>query len=166
MAEVLFIKPEDVKKYSVISGNMDDDKLLQWIKIAQDTHVQNYLGTDLFARLQAGVTAADLTSAETDLLNDYIKDMVIHWAIVEILGYAPYTISNKGVYKHSSENAETVSKEEVDSLIERHRNIAQSYSRRFVDYMCYNESAFPQYTSNTDEDVKPSTSTDFNTWVL
>lgn len=166
MAEALLISTKDIKRLSSLSGNIDDDKLIQYVKIAQDIHLQNYLGTDLLERLKAGVIASDLTGDETNLLNNYIKDMVVHWALVEIYGFVAYTVSSKGVFKHTSENGESVSKEEVDSLIQRHRNIAQSYSKRFVEYMCYNYATFPEYTSNTDEDVKPSKNTDFGGWVL
>ena len=41
--------------------------------------------------------------------------------MLEALPYLAYTIGNKGIYKHGSENAETVSKEEVDYMIEREK---------------------------------------------
>ena len=106
MAEALFVTTTDLKKFSALAGNIDDDKLVQWVKIAQDTHVQNYLGTDLFVRLKAGIIAADLTANETALINNYIKDMTIHWALSVAMPFLPYTVASKGVYKHSSENSE------------------------------------------------------------
>lgn len=166
MAEALLIQTEDLKRFSSLSGNIDADKLIQWVKIAQDVHLTNYLGTDLINRLKAGVTAGDLTANETVLINDYIKDMLIHWSLTEILGHVAYTISNNGVYKRVNENGEVVDKSELDSLIERHRQIAQSYSRRFVDYIQYNSNLFPEYNTNTNEDVNPSRNTDFNGWVI
>ncbi len=45
--------------------------------------------------------------------------MLIHWAMVEYLPFAAYTIANKGVYKHNSENATNVEKVEIDFLIEK-----------------------------------------------
>lgn len=166
MARQLLISTKDLKQLSQLSGNIDDDKLKQYVEIAQDTHLLNYLGSDLLARFEAGVTAGDLSGDETSLLNDYVKKMLVHWSLVEIYGFAAYTVSSKGIYKHTSENAETVSKDEVDTLIERHRNIAQSYTRRFIDYMCYNASTFPEYSSNTNEEVRPSKESDFGGWVL
>lgn len=163
---VLLIQTDDLKRFSSLSGNLDDDKLIQFIKIAQDIHLQNYLGTDLLNALLDGVENTNLTANETALINNYVKDMLIHWALVEALGHVAYTISNNGVFKRTNENSETVSKDELDSLIERHRKIAQSYTRRFVDYMCYNDNLFPEYDSNTNEDMNPSKKTNFNGWVL
>ena len=169
MAYQFFIEPLDCKRESVLDGNIDDDLLLQYMKFGHDIHVRNLMGEDLFDRFQAGLTAADLTTgtdSETDLLNNFIKQMTIHWCLVEIFSFLPYTASSKGVFKHLSESAEVNSKEENDALVEKHRDIAQHYSRRFVEYMKFNSSSFAEYTSNTDEETKPSTSTDFGGWVL
>ena len=166
MATQLLINTEDLKRLSQLSGNIDDDKLIQYVKIAQDTQVKNYLGTDLLERFQAGLTASNLTTDETNLLNDYIKDMVVHWTLVVALKFQPYTIANNGVFKKTSENAETVSKEEMDSIIQKHREVAVSYSDAFINYMCYNSSTFPEYDSNTDADTDPRQKTNYISWVL
>jgi len=82
------------------------------------------------------------------------------------LPFAAYTISEKGVLKHNSETSQSVDKNEIDFLIEKERNIAESYTNRFIDYMCYNSTLFPEYTSNTNDDVQPSKDSDFGGWVL
>ena len=92
--------------------------------------------------------------------------MLIHFAMVDYLPFAAYTLKNGGLFKHTSENSEGVSKEEVDYLIEKHRDIAEYYSRRFIDYMSFNQSLFPEYTSNTNDDIHPDKDALFNGWVL
>ena len=47
MSKVLFIRRDDIVRNSVLSGNVDSDKFLQFIEIAQEIHIQNYLGTKL-----------------------------------------------------------------------------------------------------------------------
>ena len=42
--KALFVDVNDIKKKSIISGNVDADKMLQFVEVAQDTHIQNYLG--------------------------------------------------------------------------------------------------------------------------
>ena len=100
------------------------------------------------------------------LLNDYIKPCLIHFAMVEYYPHAAYTIANKGVYKHGAENSETVSKEEVDFLMEKQRQLAMNYKERFVDYVINNSSSFPEYYSNTAPDVYPDQNTNMTGWVL
>jgi hypothetical protein len=167
MADALFITRKDLVKFSSVNGNVDTDKFLQYIKIAQDIHIQNYLGTDLYDKIQTDIEASSLTGDYLALVNDHIKPMLIHWAMVEMLPYISYTIANKGVFKHSSENAENVSKEEVDFLIEKERTTAQYYTDRFIDYMSFNASSkFPEYYTNANEDVYPDKDANFGGWVL
>jgi len=167
MADALFITRKDLVKFSSLNGNVDTDKFLQYIKIAQDIHIQNYLGTDLYNKIQADIIATTLAGDYLTLVNDYIKPMLIHWALVEYLPFAAYTIANKGVYKHNSENAENVSKEEIDFLIEKERTTAQYYTERFIDYMSFNASSkFPEYYTNNNEDIYPSKDANFGGWVL
>ena len=167
MAEAILITRKDVVKFTAMNGNVDTDKFIQYIKIAQDVHIQNYVGTELLKAIQAKITASTLTGDYLALVTDYIKPMLIHWAMVEYLPFAAYTIANKGVYKHSSENAENVSKEEVDFLMEKERDIAQYYTDRFISYMSFNASSkFPEYYSNNDNDIYPDKDANFSGWVL
>jgi hypothetical protein len=166
MAQALFITREDLVKFTALNGNIDTDRFIQWIKVAQDIHIQNYLGTKLFNKINDGIVANNLANPYLTLLNVYIKPMVIHWSMVEFMPFSAYTFAGKGVYKHSSENAQNVDKEEVDFLIEKERSIAEHYTRRFIDYMSFNSSQFPEYNTNTNADMHPDKQADFGGWYL
>lgn len=166
MAEALLITRTDLVKFTAMNGNVDTDKFIQYIKIAQDIHIQGYLGTDLLQKIQADIVASTLSGDYLTLVETYIKPMLIHWAMVEYMPFAAYTIANKGVYKHSSENSENVDKIEVDFLIEKERKIAEHYTQRFIDYICFNQSKFPEYNTNSNGDMYPNTDTNFSGWVL
>jgi hypothetical protein len=227
-----------------MNGNVDTDNFIQYVKIAQDIHIQNYLGTDLLEKLKSEIilaasgiptaitisnqgtgyttgtainttsatgtglklnitaaggliTAATINTAGTgytvggtatvtggtngavtissiytiptdynNLLVTYVKPMLIHWAMVEYLPFAAYTIANKGVYKHNSENATNVEKVEIDFLIEKERSIAQHYTERFIDYISFNNDLFPEYNSNSNGDMYPDTNNNYTGWYL
>ena len=166
MAEALLISRKDVVKFTAMNGNVDTDKFIQYIKIAQDIHIQNYLGTDLFQAIQTKIIDASLEDNYLTLVNDWIKPCLIHWAMVEYLPFAAYSISNKGVFKHGSENAENVSKEEVDFLMEKERDTAQYYTDRLINHLSFNNSTYPEYNSNNNEDVYPDKDASFEGWVL
>jgi hypothetical protein len=244
MAEALLITRNDVVKFTAMNGNVDSDNFLQYIKISQDIHIQNYLGTDLLEKLKSEIilaysgiptaitisnqgtgyttgTAINTTSATgtglklnitaagglitavtintagtgykvgdtatvsggtngavtissiytiptdyNNLLVNYVKPMLIHWAMVEYLPFAAYTIANKGVYKHNSENATNVEKVEIDFLIEKERSIAQHYTERFIDYISFNNDLFPEYNSNSNGDMYPDTNNNYTGWYL
>lgn len=166
MATALFIKREDIVRNTIIDGNVDIDKYIQFIKIAQEIHVRNYLGTDLYNRISDDILNSTLTGDYLTLVNTYIQPMLIHYAMMDYLPFAAYQIKNGGVFKHTSENAQNVDKNEVDYLVAKEREFAQYYTTRFVDYICFNDNLFPEYNSNSNDDINPDTDTTFNGWVL
>ena len=171
MAKALFITTKDIKRYSVLSGSVDPDKFIYMVEIAQDTEVQNYLGTQLLEKIQdlilAGTINDPANAAYKTLLETYIKPMTIYWALVCYMPFAAYSVGAKGVFKGSSETAETVDKDEVDYLVEKYRDIAQFYTNNFIDFMVYNQTNYPEYNANTQDDIYPDTANaDFGGWVL
>jgi len=166
MATALFISRTDLVKNTIIDGNVDTDKFIQFIKIAQEIHIQNYLGTKLYNKISADIIADNLTGDYLELVNDYIQPMLIHYAMVEYLPFSAYQVKNGGIYKHTSENAETINKDEVDYLVQKERDFAEYYTRRFVDYICFDNTKFPEYTENTESDVYPDKNTNPSNWVL
>ena len=166
MATALFIKREDLVRNSILDGNVDTDKFIQFIKIAQQMHIQNYLGTDLYNKISADIIAGTLSGDYLTLVNDYIQPMLIHFAMVDYLPFASYELRNGGLFRHRSENADNPTKEEVDFLTQKHRNFADFYTRRFIDYMMYNNNLFPEYNTNSNEDMDPDKNANFVGWVL
>ena len=170
MAVALFIKPDDVLRNSIMDGNIDVDKYIQFIKLSQQIDIQNIIGTSLYNKISSLITSGDIDLSDNakykTLLNDYIAPMLIWYAQVDYIPFAAYQIKNGGIFKHTSETAETVSRNEVDYLVEKARTNAQWYTRRFIDYMSFNNSNFPEYTSNTNDDINPSHDATFNGWVL
>jgi len=167
MSKALFVTRHDISVFTAANGNVDNDKLLPRILIAQDIHIQNYLGTDLYNKIQADIVGSSLADPYLSLLNDYIKPMLLHWSMVEYLPYAGVNIANGGIYTKNPENSTALTKEHVDSLIERSRTTAQFYTNRFIDFMQNNAAGLiPEYYSNSQEDMYPDDVADFGGWVL
>lgn len=167
MATAIFIKRSDLIKNTALSGSIDTDKFIQFVKIAQEIHIQNYLGTDLYNKISADIIAGELADDYLALVNDYVQPMLIHYAMIEYLPFAAYTIANGGVYKHNSENSSLAAKEEIDSLIAKERDYAEYYTQRLIDYLSFNApSKFPEYYSNNNEEIYPDKNALFNGWML
>jgi len=166
MATALFISRTDLVKNTILDGNVDTDKFIQFIKISQEIHIKNYIGTDLYNKISTHIIAGNLAGVYLTLTNTYLQPMLIHYAMIDYLPFAAYQIKNGGVFKHISENAESVSKNEVDYLVNKEREFAEYYTRRMIDYVTYNISSFPEYNTNNNEDVYPSKDSLFNGWVL
>ena len=170
MATVLFINRTDLVRNSILDGNVDTDKFIQFIKTSQVVSIQQFTGTKLYDKISLLISSGDIdlvaNVAYKTLLNEYLQPMLIWLAQVEYLPFAAYQIRNGGVYKHSSENSETVSKDEVDFLVEKCRTQADWYTRRFIDFMSFNQQTYPEYTLNTNDDLYPSYDAVNNGWVL
>jgi len=166
MATALFISRTDLVKNTIIDGNVDTDNFIQFIKIAQEIHITNYLGSKLYDKISADIVADTLTGDYLSLVKDYIQPMLIHFAMVEYLPFASFQLKNGGVFKHSSENAESVSKSELEFLIQKQRDFSEYYTRRFVDYICFNSTKFPEYLNNSGSDIDPDKDVNPTNWVL
>jgi hypothetical protein len=167
MATTLFITAKDLKSNTILNGNVDVDLFIQFIKIAQQMHVQNYTGTKLYAAITLKINTSALTGDYLDLVVDYVQPMLIHFAMVDYLPFANYQIRNGGVFKHRSENSETPTKDELDILVQKHRTFADFYAKRFVDYMSINAAGiFPEYWTNSNSDMYPDQNPNPSGWVL
>ena len=166
MPEALLITRDDLVRFTATNGNMDTDTFIQWIKVAQDIHIQQYTGTELLNKIKTDIVNNTLANPYLDLVETYLKPMLCHWAMVEFLPFQAYTIANKGIFKHSSENATNVDKNEVDFLIEKQRYLAQNYTERFIQFMAFSGNTFPEYYTNTNSDIYPNFDSNYTGWVI
>ena len=169
MAKALFISPKYIKRKSVISGDVDPDKMVQFIETAQDIHIQNYLGTNLYKKIQLLITTSTLddvgNEAYKELLVEYIKPMLVWYSQAEYIPFSAYTIGNGGMFKHRSENSDTASVEEVSRLTTRANDKAIFYTNRFLEFVKDNEKDYPEYTQSND-DMSPDKEVDSFGWFL
>ncbi len=157
--KALFISVGDLKKKSIIDGNVDSDKIVQYIEIAQDIHIQNYLGGSLYKKIQSliveGTINEEVNVNYKTLLDDYVKPMLIWYTQATYIPYSMFQVNNGGLFKHRGENSDTATKEEMEYLVQRTRDTAEFYTKRFLDYICNYSNLYPEYTSNANEDMYP-----------
>ena len=164
--EALFITLEELKRKSIIDGNVDTDKLIQFVEVAQDTYIQTQLGTKLYDKLQDGVINNNLNTANTTLINTYLKPMLIWFTQSEYMKYAAFQISNGGVFKHRSENSDSASLEEINNLVYQAKTTADFYTQRFLDYIDENSNLYPEYTAAQEGGMYPERDQNMTGWVL
>ena len=155
---VLFVNEDKLKSSTAINYNVDTAFLLPFLKIAQDKHLQIILGTKLYDKLQndiAGVDGASLTGNYKILVDDYIQDAIIHYALVEALPFISFQIKNGSITQKNSENGTAATRQDVDYLVQKERDSAEFYGQRIVEYLCNDSSLFPEYSQNTGADLNP-----------
>lgn len=166
MSKAIFISREDLVRYTPISGNLDFDRVMQYIEIAQDIHIHELLGGNLYEKLQNDIINNTLTGNYAELMNRHIKPMLSQYALLEFLPFSQFSINNKGVFKHTSESAETLSKSDINMMVEATRDTAQHYATRMVDYLCHRPNEFPEYLTNTKDQLSPNRNTSFGGWEI
>jgi hypothetical protein len=70
------------------------------------------------------------------------------------------------VFKHTSENSNTLTREDMEQMTEATRDTAQHYAKRLIDYFCANPTLFPEYLTNNNDDIKPIKKSTFGGWEL
>ncbi len=158
MATVLFISEDRLKTSTALNYNIDTEYLLPFVKISQDKHLQAILGTKLYEKLEndiKGTNGASLTGEYKILVDDYIQDALVHYAIVEALPFISYKIANGSITQKNSENGTAASKTDVDWLIRKQMDSAEFYGQRIIDYLIYKTGSFPEYSTNANSDIEP-----------
>jgi hypothetical protein len=163
--KALFVTIKDIKQKSIIGGTVDPEKIVQFVEVAQDTHIQNYLGGKLYNKMQELIindTIDDAGNADYKyLLETYVKPMLIWYTQADYMPFSAFQISNGGVYRHTSENSQLASMEELNMLTRSALETAEFYTRRFMDYMDFNSVLFPEYTSTANEEMHPDRDVNF-----
>ena len=148
MSYALFINRNDIIKNTPLQGAIDADALLPFMRTAQDKYLKNLLGTVLFDYLQAQITANTVSSLSVyyqDLLDDYVKNVLIWYACVEYIPFSSIQFKSNGSVKQQSEQGTAPSKTEIDYLLNKALNNADYYALRLQNYLIAYSNNIPQY---------------------
>jgi hypothetical protein len=148
MAYPLFITRNDIIKNTPLNGAIDADKLLPFVRTAQDKYMLNLMGTVLFYYIQDKIatnTVSTLDSYYQDLINDHIKPTLIWYSCVEYIPFSQITFKSEGAVKHLSDQSVAPSKNEIDYLLNKAMNNADWYATRLQNYLISYSNEIPQY---------------------
>ena len=73
MAYVLFISESKLKDSTAINLNVDPQILLPYVLQAQRIYIEPKIGTDLYQKLEAEITAGSLAGAYKTLVDEYLS---------------------------------------------------------------------------------------------
>jgi len=148
MAYALFITRNDIIKNSPLQGAIDADKLLPFVRTAQDKYLLNLCGTVLFYYLQAQIEAGTVNSLSVyykDLLDDHIKNTLIWYSCVEYIPFSSIQFKSEGAVKHLSDQSVAPGKNEIDYLKQQAQSNADYYATRMQNYLIAYSNQIPQY---------------------
>lgn len=146
---VLFINRNDIVRRTPLGGNIDPDRIMPFVYTAQAKWIWPTLGTVLYNKLQDDVEASTVTGVYQTLLEGYVRDTLIHYSVVEALPFISYQITQAGVTKYMPEGTTSVSKGDVDFLLEKELQTAQFFQQRLSEYLCAYNTSYPEYNQTT-----------------
>lgn len=157
MSYVLFVSESKLKDSTAINLSVDNEILLPYLRQSQKLYVETHLGTPLNNKLKALIIAGTVNqpqnAAYKTLLDDYIGDMLPNWALYHCIPFLRFKVENGNIYSKSSETGNSLTTEESQHLREEIRNTAEYYTERMIDYLCNNNSLFPEYGTSSGADV-------------
>lgn len=171
MAEVLLINRADIMRLTGLSGNIDTEKILPHINTAQDIHLQPIIGTNLLDKIKALITAGTLTFADNPyyytLTYTYITPTLVYLVMWDFLPFLQYEISNGGINQHTTEDGQSASEENMNTLVKKFKDKAEFYGHRLSDYICDNSTEFPEVSEAIDGgELNNEGQQNFNGWVI
>ena len=157
----LLVKAIDITKSTPMGGNIDVNKYLHVIKESQVFVIEPILGTKLYNKLMTDYAGNTLSGSYKELVENYIQPILAYSVAAEFILIHAFNVSNGGIFKHSPENSEAVSKSEVDFLVQNQRNKADAYIKRLQKFLCTVQ--IPEYTPAQDNnyDIKPDPSMEY-----
>ena len=156
-AEVLFVNPDYMKRITQLNGAVEDAVIVPSVILAQDKYLQAYLGTDLLNKLKADISGNGVAGDYETLLDSYVRKATTWWAMVELLPNLYVQLDNGGLVIRTAENTAAIGPDDLHREIEGARQNAQFYTTRMVEYLRQNVGSFPEYSSNTGNDMSPET---------
>jgi hypothetical protein len=146
MSYALFITRNDIIKQTPLQGAIDADKLLPFIRTAQDKYILNLLGTVLFNKLQSDIESDTAFEGKyLELMEDYIKPTLVWYACVEYIPFSGISFKSEGSFKHQSEQSISPGKNEIDYLLSKALNNADYYATRLQDFLIAYSVQIPEF---------------------
>ena len=162
MAYVLFISEAKLKDSTAINLNVDPNTILPYILQAQRIYIEPKLGTPLYQKLEAEITAGTLAGAYKTLVDEYIGDCLPSWAFHMCIPYLRFKTENGNIYSKTSETGNALSTEEAQHLREEVRNNAEYFTERMIQYITNNSSSFPEYGTASGAEISADKNSYYN----
>lgn len=131
----LLMTDQMIKDRSTIHGNIDPKLISPEIKVAQDMYIHPILGSSLFNKLLVDVNASGITGDYKTLLDDYIVDPLMYYAISQMPMGLSFQFWNKGVIRKQGDSTELPTMSELVDVANHYRMRAEWYGERLTKYL-------------------------------
>lgn len=141
-----FISETYLKENSPLSAHTEASELYPFMKGAEDTYIQEAIGTRLFDRLIESLNASPKnTTADEKRLLFKIRDALKWYICYDALPFLHIKIRNIGVVKQTGDDMEAADRADISYLLNKCKDKAEFYLRIMQCWLCENSHLFPEY---------------------
>jgi len=164
----LFISEEYLKNNTIIDENVDMKLLLPTIWMAQTRHIQEAIGTVLYNDLVGKIAPTDtLAGDDLTLVDQYIAPALLYWTLYHADTTLLYKYRNKSIATKGSDNATAVDFKTHIYLSDKHKDEAEWYTQRLIEYLCENSTLYPLYDTESGlDEIRPQSHAQTSTIFL
>ena len=167
MQNTLLISEAKLKAFTDINNNLDPSLIKSNIREAQIIHITRLLGQKLYDRIIDDVNGGTLTGDYKTLVTDYVQDALLYWSYYESLESIYLRPRNNGLLQpQGGDNSLSVDMIVYDKKRQSVKNKAEYFSERLVDYLCFNDNLFPEYGTETNDDIYPDAGIQFKSPIV
>lgn len=145
MEVVLIISPKLVLERTTAHTNLDEKLIFPEIKAAQDMYIRPMLGSVLFDKIIADISADDLAGDYLDIWERFLVDAVCNYVLSETPEGLNYQFWNKGLTTKTTEDSTSPSMQEMYAIVRKYKNRAEHYTNACRLYIIQNITKFPEY---------------------
>ena len=150
----ILLTDNELSKNTLLSGNIDKDKLRQCILDAQSERLEILLGEKLYEKICADYDADTLEDEYLTLYTEYIKPFLIRQSALEYLKIGAFSVSNNGIFQPTSQNAQPISDSQLQVLKDEMSIKANAYADRMHRWL--KKSNLPEYECDSENIINPT----------
>lgn len=150
----ILLTDNELSKNTLLSGNIDKDKLRQCILDAQTERLEVLLGEKLYEKICADYDDDNLEDEYLTLYTDYIKPFLIRQSALEYLKIGAFSVSNNGIFQPTSQNAQPISDNQLQVLKDEMSIKANAYADRMHRWL--KKSNLPEYECDSENIINPT----------
>lgn len=130
--------------------NINADLIRVAVKNAQEERISTILGWNFYEHLLNAYTNSTLTSAETTLVDNFIKPAVAARAGVYAYIDIDVPVTNKGPQRQNADYSVNAPDPQWSSKKNQLQNSAKNRENLLISYLCDNKDLFPQFKTNNE----------------
>ncbi len=151
----LYSTTEQVVTNTFISGDLDPDKLIPFIKRAQELYLFDRLGQALYNKMDNLIDTDEIDDAGNEdyktLAVDYIAPCVDYWSAALYVRSGGFIAADNGIFKKEADNSTPATAAEKRRLMDLLEGTAENLWSVADDLLCANSSKYPEYNQANSE---------------